>query len=109
MIARQELETWFDIDFADFEANRMYPPNYERKPTMIALRQEHIGALTRAQNLLETAVDVRGKKKLENAINRDITLLCQLRQLLFFALENPTLPFKTVESCPEIPAEPYEP
>lgn len=60
---------------------------------MTKLRHDHICAVTRAQNLLETAVDVKGNAKLSKSIRGDIVLLTQLRQILFHIVENPTLPF----------------
>lgn len=60
---------------------------------MSQLKQRHINALTRAQNLLETGVNVTGNEKLRKSIEHDISTLSELRDLLYFAIENPTLPF----------------
>lgn len=70
---------------------------------MTKLNQRHINAITRAQNLLETGVNVTGNEKLKKSIDNDIRILCELRELLYFALENPTLPF------PDDLSEPAEP
>jgi len=58
-----------------------------------SVKQKHIHAITRAQNLLETGVNVSNNEKLRESIKKDILILCELRQILFYALENPTLPF----------------
>jgi len=70
---------------------------------MIQLKLKHINAITRAQNLLETGVNVTGNEKLRRSIEKDIATLSELRDLLYFALENPTLPF--LEELSE-PADP---
>ncbi len=53
----------------------------------------HTCAITRAQNLLETGIDVTNKPKLAKSIQKDIVLLCEVRDILFHLIENPTLPF----------------
>lgn len=56
-------------------------------------RLEHIAAVTRTQHLLETAVNVDDNPSLAKRIGRDIQLLCQVREILYHYIENPTLPF----------------
>ncbi len=60
---------------------------------MKKLRIAHIEAVTRSQNLLETAVNVEGNESLRKSIANDVYLLSDLRLLLYYALENPALPF----------------
>lgn len=93
-----DIQLDFEIDFQKYLRKRMYPPGYGKETKMPKLSHKHIFALTRAQNLLETAVNVQGQPKLDNAIHRDIILLGEVRQMLYFALENPTLSFTIEDS-----------
>jgi len=60
---------------------------------MTQLKMRHINAVTRAQNLLETGIDVTDNAKLRRSIEKDIATLSELRDLLYYAIENPALPF----------------
>lgn len=57
---------------------------------------KHIAAVTRAQHLLETGINVDGNPKLRKSIEDDIATLCEVRQILYQFIENPTLPFTVV-------------
>lgn len=84
---------FFEYEFFEFEANRMFPPNYRKETAMKKPARRHIYAITRVQRLLETGVDVANKPKLAKSINDDIALLCEVRDILYQIIENPSLPF----------------
>lgn len=83
----------FNVLFNDWESNRMYPPNYGKDNAMTKPKQRHVSAVIRAQNLLETGINVDNNDKLKNSIATDIKLLGQVREMLYRMIENPTLPF----------------
>ena len=96
-------DKWFCLDFFEFERNRMYPPGYRKEPSVKTLKMRHITAITRAQNLLETAVNVGNNWKLRKSIEKDIQILAELRMLLYEAYENPTLPFQVEQRLEPVP------
>lgn len=93
----------FILAYIEFERDRMYPPNYRKEPAVTVLKMKHITAVTRAQNLLETAVNVDNNAKLRKSIEKDIQILAELREILYYAYENPTLPYHVEQRLDPIP------
>lgn len=70
-------------------------------------KTKHVGAVTRAQHLLETGINVDGNERLRKAIEKDIALLNEVRNILYNCIENPVLPF--VEQGPDVADPKYDP
>lgn len=86
--------------FAEYEANRMYPPGYGKESTMTKPKLKHIAAVTRTQHLLSTGMNEDSTPELRKSIEEDVQTLREVREILYEIMQNPTLPF-TVSTEPE--------
>lgn len=75
----------FDLEFEDFERNRMYPPGYRKESPMIRLSMAHVDAVVHAEFYLH-----RAKSKLfdPDHINEAEDDLLRLAELKLFAIQH---------------------
>jgi hypothetical protein len=57
--------------------------------------------LLRCVHLLKSAVPEAGTRRFKDALHRDIDLIQEIREMVFYAIENPSLPF---DQPPDFPA-----
>lgn len=93
MKAREELATYFDAEFAEFERNRMCPPGYGKDTNMTKPNRKHLTAITHSVHLLEHGLADEVEKRFHCYMVRDISLLTEIKNMLFQMIANPTLPF----------------
>lgn len=86
-------EAYFVSDFLNFERKRMYPPGYRKETTMTKPTQKHVSAIVRSVHLLESGLSDDLEKRFHKAIERDLNLMREVKQMLSQMIENPTLPF----------------
>ncbi|MBA7635658.1 hypothetical protein ES703_43262 [subsurface metagenome] len=83
----------FELDYIDFEHNRMYPPNYRKESIMKRPSMKHADAVRACILLLESGQQSSFDPKVKKRIGKDIDLMCELHEILLHIIENPTLPF----------------
>ncbi len=54
---------------------------------------KHTDVTIRAQKLFENALDSAIEPKFKRRLERDAKLLSEIREILYYSIENPTLPF----------------
>lgn len=95
-----EADRFEDI-FRHFGRNRMYPPRYGKEGLMTKPKVKHCSAITRSIHLLEHGLSDDLEKRFHKAIERDLELLKEVKEMLYVMIENPTLPFVEAVSCLE--------
>lgn len=92
----EELIDFFEHCFANFVANHEYPLGYRKGITMLKLTQKHIHAIGRSISLLKSGRQDFQEKKYHKAIDVDLKLMTEVKDMLYQILENPTLPFMMI-------------
>lgn len=74
---------------------------------------KHTDCTCRAEQLFRSGLNSVIEPKLRKALERDIRLISEIREMLFQFIENPSLPFAEVTSDPSpglvpIPSEPHK-
>lgn len=88
----------FNVLFDDYEENRMYPPRYGKESLMTKPKMKHVSAITRSIHLLENGLSDDLEKRFHKAIERDLNLMNEVKDMLYVMIENPTLPFTEIDS-----------
>lgn len=101
MNVAQQISQYFEKQFADYERKRMYPPGYGKEGLMTKPKVKHCSAITRSIHLLEHGLSDDLEKRFHKAIERDLELLKDVKDMLYVMIENPTLPFVEAVSCLE--------
>jgi len=84
----------FEIDFADFKQNRMYPPGYRKETAMIALTMQHINAICHVELLIDSASLPQGSAKFRAKLEDDLLRLAELKLYIIQLMAGtPNLPY----------------
>lgn len=91
------IDIEFEHDYIDFENNRMYPPNHERK-TMSTLNDHHLIAIARARHFMQAGITKAMEHRFIEKIERDLNLLSQVHTYIRQQISEPGLPMS-----PDVP------